>query len=148
MIVLSTITNQYGEEIEERKIYFDGEFWKEESINCYSSSDLGLGTCRCINHPAIREEIVSRDYVLSIIKQNPEKANELTPAEIEDLKLYQDSKLYKLKCKIEEANYKTIEEIKRSIEVASKLIPKEELLKNIADKVGASVEEVAKILAL
>lgn len=38
--------------------------WVRTQLNCWSSQDVGLGTCRCQSHPAWRELRVSRKEVL------------------------------------------------------------------------------------
>jgi len=68
-LVLETRINQYGDNIAEKSLYFhDGE-WMITEINCYSSSDLGLGTCQCHSHPARNYYPIQRKEALLCIQQ-------------------------------------------------------------------------------
>ncbi len=74
-INLKTIKNQYDEKIPEKYIYIDFENGKiyYGEINCFSSSDLGLGTCRCVSHPPIKEKEINLKKLFEIMKK--EKIN-------------------------------------------------------------------------
>jgi hypothetical protein len=69
IMVIKEVKNQYGENIpvisleydQERKVFFLSE------LNCYSSQDMGMGTCRCVSHPTWEDRDISRDEALSII---------------------------------------------------------------------------------
>ena len=63
--VISTIENQYGDEIPSVVLYQeeDGRFSLWE-INCLSALHYGLGNCHCINHPASIETPVSTTEVV------------------------------------------------------------------------------------
>ena len=115
-IVLSFVKNQYDENVIENEIYLNNGFWYQLTLKCYSSNNLGLGTCRCVSHNPYNEEIVSREYVLKIINENPELTHQLNNDELNDLKQYQNDPNYQLKCKLEEKYQMTLEEIKASIE--------------------------------
>ena len=56
-VVLSTITNQHGEVMDDQAISFREGKWYLEEINCYSSSLLGMGTCQCNSHDPTGWEI-------------------------------------------------------------------------------------------
>jgi len=68
-LVLETRINQYGEEIAEKSLYFENGKWMIAEINCYSSSDLGLGTCQCHSHPARDYYPVQRQTALLYIQK-------------------------------------------------------------------------------
>jgi len=68
-LVISSITNQHLEAIAETILKFEDGEWKLEKINCYSSSWLGLGGCQCNSHPVWREDEISRDYALKLIRK-------------------------------------------------------------------------------
>ncbi len=114
-LILSKIENQYGEEIIENMYYLGPDGWYNERINCYSSSDLGLGTCRCVSHDPLKVEKVSREAVLSIIKEYPETIKDLTEAEWSDLERYQKDEEYRLECKFMDELNMTPEEFKENI---------------------------------
>ncbi|MGB9677760.1 MAG: hypothetical protein ACPLZ9_03990, partial [Candidatus Ratteibacteria bacterium] len=61
--------NQYGEQIATEMIYFENGEWMRSKLNCYSSLDLGFGTCRCVSHPTYRDEEISRRQALSLLKE-------------------------------------------------------------------------------
>jgi len=46
----------------------DGE-WMITEINCYNSSDLGLGTCQCHSHPVRNYYPIQRKKALLCIQQ-------------------------------------------------------------------------------
>lgn len=77
-LVLSTITNQYGEEIADSELYINSEglfeLWR---INCYSSNSYGLGTCNCVSHPASESFWISPEEALDYIKKYIEKEEEV-----------------------------------------------------------------------
>lgn len=77
-LVLSTITNQYGEEIADSELYINSEglfeLWR---IDCYSSNTYGLGTCHCVSHPASESFWLSPEEALQHIKKYIEKEEEV-----------------------------------------------------------------------
>lgn len=77
-LVLSTITNQYGEEIADSELYINSEglfeLWR---IDCYSSNTYGLGTCHCVSHPASESYWLSPEEALQHIKKYIEKKEEV-----------------------------------------------------------------------
>lgn len=88
-LILSTITNQFGEEVNDLELYINSNGLFEKSyINCYSSSEFGLGTCQCNSHPASMEEIISpkeaMELVNNFIIKNKEE-NELKQKEREQI---------------------------------------------------------------
>lgn len=70
-IVLNTMTNKYGEEIE--TLYFEkkGESWYLVE-GCEGSADLGLGTCSCNSHPTWTETRVSPGEVIETLAKKIE----------------------------------------------------------------------------
>jgi len=77
-LVLSTITNQYGEEIADSKLYINSEgLFELWQINCYSSNNYGLGTCNCVSHPASESFWISPEEALDYIKKYIEKEEEV-----------------------------------------------------------------------
>ena len=62
--VISTIENQYGDEIPAAVLSQEnGQLYLWE-INCYSSLDYGLGHCHCVNHLPSWEEPISTEEVI------------------------------------------------------------------------------------
>ena len=141
-LILSEIENQYGEKIVENMYYLDGDSWYREYINCYSSAELGLGTCQCVSHDPIRVEKVSREDVLAVIKENPEAVKDLTEAEWEDLEKYQKDKNYRLKCKFIDELSMTPEEFKNYIiMLRDRLLLEEKEIKDMLKKMPDFVRE-------
>lgn len=69
-LVLSTITNQYGEEIADSELYINSEgLFEVWQINCYSSNSYGLGICNCVSHPASESFWISPEEALNYIKK-------------------------------------------------------------------------------
>ena len=70
--VLATkyVINQYGEKISDDIIIYDKETGeiRLRGIACFSSSDLGLGTCLCNTHDPWFEEEISFDKFVSAIR--------------------------------------------------------------------------------
>lgn len=64
------IRNQYDEEIHTKSMHQRNGIWEHHTLNCYSSSDLGLGTCRCVSHdvwdvrPATLDELTEEGIIL------------------------------------------------------------------------------------
>jgi len=114
-LILGRIENQYEEEIVSQQYYLEGDSWYYEYINCYSSSELGLGSCRCVSHDPIRTVKVSREAVLEAIKENPTAVQELTEVEWKDLEEYKKNKEYELRCKFLEKLNMEPEEFKSYI---------------------------------
>ena len=63
--ILLTTTNSFGEEIPEEILIQEGGMLRLWKINCYSSQDLDLGNCRCVNHPMAIETPISTSEVVS-----------------------------------------------------------------------------------
>lgn len=77
-LVLSTITNQYGEEIADSELYINSEgLFELWQIDCYSSNTYGLGTCHCVSHPASESFWLSPEEALQHIKKYIEKEEEI-----------------------------------------------------------------------
>jgi len=139
MLVVSTIKNQWDEEIVEQGIYLEKGFWRERLINCYNSSDLGLGTCLCQSHEPYKEYRIKRKEVLSYLEKYPEKAKDLTSEEKEDLKRYKEDVVYRFWCDIEEFFNMEKEEIEKSILSAVKLgLNVEDRLTKVIEELGYS----------
>ena len=80
-----TIRNQEGEEIVEYRVRFENGRWYEEELNCYSSADLGLGTCECNSHDTYKERRLSRREVAELLKEKGIEISSLSETEREDL---------------------------------------------------------------
>lgn len=89
-IVLSEVKNQYGELVDEEfLIYQGGGRWDSYSLQCYSSSDLGLGTCRCVSHsPYHYNGTIGVKEMKKILEENPILVSQLTDEEREAIELY------------------------------------------------------------
>jgi len=68
-IILKEIENQCGELLSVDFIYFEDGVWMRSQLNCWSSQDMGMGTCRCISHPTFKHERITRKEVLSHLRQ-------------------------------------------------------------------------------
>lgn len=62
--VLNTIINGYGEKISTAVLIEKGGVLRLWEVACYSSQDLGLGNCRCVNHPMATETPLSTSEVI------------------------------------------------------------------------------------
>ena len=76
------VRNQFGDDVLEYCVIFDGDKWYEEWLNCYSSQDLGFGTCQCQTHSTYKERRLSRQEVIYRLGKEITK---LTKQEREDL---------------------------------------------------------------
>ena len=74
-VVLKEIENQYGEVIPEKELLLSEEKAKVDYVfvNCYSSSDLGLGTCRCFSHDPLDSFELLPEEAIDSIKENLER---------------------------------------------------------------------------
>jgi len=78
ILVLSTITNQYGEEIADSELYINSEgLFEIWQINCYSSNAYGLGTCHCVSHTASESFWISPEAALEHIKKYIEEQEKI-----------------------------------------------------------------------
>jgi len=111
MAVVEKVRNQYGEEIVAQEIYLSNGNWWEEGINCFSSSDLGLGTCRCVSHDPKYVEPISRSYVLRLLSEKPELVSQLSQEEKKDLLYYINDLKYRIFCDLEDYFNMTIEKL-------------------------------------
>jgi len=70
-VILSTVKNMYGEEVVDKALYIYPEEGKilVEELNCYSSIDLGMGTCRCVSHPLWNDYEISPDGARELVKK-------------------------------------------------------------------------------
>jgi hypothetical protein len=57
------------EKVPYKTIYFQNGEWIVERLNCFSSLDLGLGTCGCNSHPTFLEDKISRKEALLLLKE-------------------------------------------------------------------------------
>ncbi|MDD3744589.1 MAG: hypothetical protein PHX54_13280 [Lentimicrobiaceae bacterium] len=74
VLVLETAENQYGENIATCSLYIDEDaLFRLWQINCWNSSDYGLGTCQCNSHPASYSEHISPETALNYIKEHIEE---------------------------------------------------------------------------
>ena len=62
--VLSSMENQYGDEIPAVVLFQEGGMLRLWEINCYSALHYGLGNCLCENHPPSVEDLISTDEVV------------------------------------------------------------------------------------
>lgn len=70
-MILETMTNQYGSEIEALSITLgDNGVFYACSINCTSSEALGMGTCRCVSHDVWDTWPISRKDVIQEIEDH------------------------------------------------------------------------------
>lgn len=76
-LVLDTIINQFDEEIISKELYINDGLFEVWEINCMNSSDLGLGTCRCMSHSSSETYWVSPETALELIKIYVEKQEEI-----------------------------------------------------------------------
>jgi len=67
-ITLSYIPNQYGEDVRNEVLAFEGGQWRLSYINCHSSQMLGLGTCQCHSHDPYGENIIPRKEAMKLLK--------------------------------------------------------------------------------
>lgn len=67
-ITLSYIPNQYGEDVRNEVLAFEGGQWRLSYINCHSSQMLGLGTCQCHSHAPYGEAVISRKEALRLLE--------------------------------------------------------------------------------
>lgn len=84
-LTLSTVEDQYGEEIDDLQLYLNRDGLFEKSyISCYNSSTFNLGTCQCNSHSASMEEVITpkaamqliEDYLVETSKKEEEKENQ------------------------------------------------------------------------
>jgi hypothetical protein len=81
-IVVSTITNQYGNEVTEQEYYLSDGLWYEQYINCRNAASEGLGTCQCHSHRTYDSWPVSREKVRKAVES---RITELSEEERADL---------------------------------------------------------------
>ena len=62
--VISTIKNQYGDEIPAAILYQENGMLHLWEVNCLSALHYGLGNCLCENHPPSVEDLISTDEVV------------------------------------------------------------------------------------
>ncbi len=140
-IVLNTIENQYGEKIYENWIEIKNGKIFNYQINCYSSSDLGLGNCQCVSHDPIYEEEINALTLLYLIKDYEKYlkhiANEYKHLNYEEIikELKQDEKIYK-------PLIQTLKKIKKEAEKIKKREKKEKEILNKLKKLGLKNEIV------
>jgi len=68
-LILETIPNQYNDQITSKSLYFENGEWMISEINCFNSSDLGLGTCQCHSHPSRNYYPIQRQEALLYIRR-------------------------------------------------------------------------------
>ena len=84
-LVLSERENQFGEKIAEEVLTFEAGSWWSQTINCQSSSDLGLGTCQCQSHDPRHTEKVSRKEALAAIRRYVAEQQRLERTSLEEI---------------------------------------------------------------
>ena len=67
-VVLSYFPNQYGDNMQDEVLAFEGGQWRLSYINCHSSQMLGLGTCQCHSHAPYGEAVISRKEALRLLE--------------------------------------------------------------------------------
>jgi len=67
-LVLTTVTNQYGDKIPEKYMEIEDGKILLIGINCYSSSWLGLGTCQCNSHDVRWKREISVKEMIEYLK--------------------------------------------------------------------------------
>ena len=73
-IILSTVTNQYGDEVAERTIEINEEgLFEIWEIYCYDSVYFGLGNCQCNSHDAASRYTISPESALEYIAEYIER---------------------------------------------------------------------------
>ena len=138
MVTLKTIKNQEGEMIPEKALIYNkslGIFTVEE-INCYSSSALGLGTCRCNSHEIWETTPVSRSEAIDLLEEAGLKGwgEGLSPEE--QASLLDERLEICIKERIVLAGFKSMQEFEEALAIAYKLrlnpLPKvREMLKGL-----------------
>jgi hypothetical protein len=79
-----SIVNQYGDAVDEyRVIYHPAKGWYEETLTCYGSSNLGLGTCRCVSHTPYTSRRLSRLEVIDLFGKDFSTLTEEERADLE-----------------------------------------------------------------
>lgn len=69
-MILEKIKNKQGDDISIRQIYLDEEgIWLEETLNCFSSYIVNMGSCKCDDHPCWNFRVISRQEVREIIEE-------------------------------------------------------------------------------
>ena len=51
--------NLRGDDVVETRLLVKDGVATEETLNCYSSFDLGMGTCNCVSHPTYMERPIT-----------------------------------------------------------------------------------------
>ena len=121
-VVIEKIKNQFGEEIPCHTLEYAGDGkWIEWEITCYSSSDFGLGTCRCINHDPAESWVVGAGRVLQLLEQKPELISQFSEEELIILKKYKEDLQFRLFNDLEEYFNMPIPELEKSFGVCYQL---------------------------
>jgi len=92
-IVLNEIENQYGELVDEEFLVYQGKGrWDYYYLQCYSSSDLGLGTCQCVSHSPYRlSKTIGVKEMKEFLEEKPSLISQLSDEEKEYIKSYNES---------------------------------------------------------
>ncbi len=75
VLVLSWLDTQFGEEIADRRLTYEGGRIILTEIACLSSRDLSMGTCYCYSHPTWREYEISRRDALDMIRESLQRGD-------------------------------------------------------------------------
>jgi hypothetical protein len=69
-IELACHENQHGELVTTDFLSFEDGRWLRITLNCWSSADVGFGTCRCQSHPVWTTKRINRKEMLSFLRQH------------------------------------------------------------------------------
>jgi hypothetical protein len=74
-LILELTENQLGEPIATDELYLNSEgLFERKWLSCHSSSWYGFGQCACVNHPAMKAEVVTPEEALGLIREYVAKA--------------------------------------------------------------------------
>jgi len=122
-IDLSTIKNQYGDKIVDKRLYFHNGQWLIWEINCWSSSAYGLGTCHCNSHDPATEHEIDRERALELLRKYIERHNRAEEKRLQEIAfleaMIEASDVGKIRRRVEDALRKS--EPKKIFEVATML---------------------------
>ena len=82
MFTLGETKGQHGHYFADDYLVLENGLWYRHMVNCNSSLELDLGTCRCVSHDQWTVTQISRDEASKIIGAD---RSELTPEEIQAL---------------------------------------------------------------
>jgi hypothetical protein len=69
-LILELTENQLGEPIATDRLYLNSEgLFERKWLSCHSSSWYGFGQCACVNHPAMKSEVITPEEALGLIRE-------------------------------------------------------------------------------